>query len=196
MIEPNTLLKYASGRIVVWVPPDSKVDLVGQKWNALLDPTVQKIAIANPEHAPYGRAAVEALKHAGLYEEVQSKLVYGENISQAAQFVQSGNAQAGIIALSLAVSPAMNSGQRWGIPVESICSARTSRRHSEIVAKQRLSARISRIRFRRRRPAHSRNFWLFDSKSRRAGATELHSTLWKHFCFRFVSRLQYPQFYS
>lgn len=117
LIEPNTLLKYASGRIVVWVPPDSKVDLVGQKWNALLDPTVQKIAIANPEHAPYGRAAVEALKRAGLYEEVQSKLVYGENISQAAQFVQSGNAQAGIIALSLAVSPAMNSGQRWDIPV-------------------------------------------------------------------------------
>ena len=115
---PNSLLKYAVGRIVIWMPSDSKIDLLAQKWNALLDPTVQKIAIANPEHAPYGRAAVEALKHAGIYEKVQPKLVYGENISQAAQFVQSGNAQAGIIALSLAVSPAMKSGQRWGVPVE------------------------------------------------------------------------------
>jgi molybdate transport system substrate-binding protein len=118
LIEPNSLLKYAIGRIVVWTPPDSKIDLAGQKWNALLDPTIQKIAIANPEHAPYGRAAVDALKRAGFYEKVQSKLVYGENISQAAQFVQSGNAQAGIIALSLAVSPAMESGHRWGVPVD------------------------------------------------------------------------------
>jgi molybdate transport system substrate-binding protein len=118
LIEPNSLLRYAIGRIVVWLPPDSKIDLATQKWNTLLDLTVQKIAIANPEHAPYGRAAVEALKHAGVYDKVQSKLVYGENIAQAAQFVQSGNAQAGIIALSLAVSPAMKSGQRWDIPVD------------------------------------------------------------------------------
>jgi len=118
LIEPNSLVKYAIGRIVIWMPADSKVDLLAQKWNALLDPSIQKIAIANPEHAPYGRAAVDALKHAGLYDKVQSKLVFGENISQAAQFVQSGNAQAGIIALSLAVSPAMKSGQRWGVPVD------------------------------------------------------------------------------
>jgi molybdate transport system substrate-binding protein len=118
LIDPNSLLKYAVGRIVIWMPADSKIDLAGKKWNALLDRTVRKIAIANPEHAPYGRAAVDALKHAGLYDKVQSKLVYGENVSQAAQFVQSGNAQAGIIALSLAVSPAMKSGQRWGIPVD------------------------------------------------------------------------------
>jgi molybdate transport system substrate-binding protein len=118
LTEPNSILKYAVGRIVIWMPPESKIDLLSQKWNALLDPSIQKIAIANPEHAPYGRAAVEAIKHAGLYDKVRSKLVYGENISQAAQFVQSGNAQAGIIALSLAVSPAMKSGQRWGIPVD------------------------------------------------------------------------------
>src|SRR5215469_14182246 len=117
LVEPNSLLKYAVGRIVIWMPADSKVDLLGQKWNALLNPSIQKIAIANPEHAPYGRAAVEALKNAGVYDKVQSKLVFGENISQAAQFVQSGNAQAGIVALSLAVSPAMKSGQRWGVPV-------------------------------------------------------------------------------
>ncbi|HEY2822029.1 MAG TPA: molybdate ABC transporter substrate-binding protein [Candidatus Acidoferrum sp.] len=118
LIEPNGFLKYAVGRIVVWMPAGSKIDLAGRKWDALLDPTVQKIAIANPEHAPYGRAAVDALKRAGLYDKVQSKLVYGENISQAAQFAESGNAQAGIIALSLAVSPAMKSGQRWGVPVD------------------------------------------------------------------------------
>lgn len=118
LIEPGSLLKYAVGRIVIWMPAESKVDLLTEKWNALLDPSVQKIAIANPEHAPYGRAAIDALKRAGLYDKIQPKLVYGENISQAAQFVQSGNAQAGIIALSLAVSPAMKSGQRWGVPVD------------------------------------------------------------------------------
>jgi molybdate transport system substrate-binding protein len=118
LTEPNSLLKYAIGRIVIWIPPDSKINLIERKWDALLDPSVQKIAIANPEHAPYGRAAVEALKRAGIYDKVQPKLVYGENISQAAQFVQSGNAQAGIIALSLAVSPAMKTGQRWGVPAD------------------------------------------------------------------------------
>jgi molybdate transport system substrate-binding protein len=116
LTEPNSLLKYAVGRLVIWIPADSKINLIERKWDALLDPSVQKIAIANPEHAPYGRAAVEALKRARMYDKAQPKLVYGENISQAAQFVQSGNAQAGIIALSLAVSPAMKTGQRWGIP--------------------------------------------------------------------------------
>ena len=118
LTEPNSLLKYAIGRLVIWVPADSKINLIERRWDVLLDPSVQKIAIANPEHAPYGRAAVEALKLAGVYNKVQPKLVYGENISQAAQFVQSGNAQAGIIALSLAVSPAMKTGQRWGVPVD------------------------------------------------------------------------------
>src|SRR5207247_10882773 len=87
-------------------------------WKALLDASVEKIAIANPEHAPYGRAAVVALQKAGIYEQVKLKLIYGENISQAAQFVQSGNAQAGIVALSLAVSPSMRDGKRWEIPAE------------------------------------------------------------------------------
>src|SRR5438067_736518 len=75
-----------------------------------------KLAIANPSLAPYGRAAVSALQKAGIYEQVKAKLVYGENISQAAQFVQSGNAQAGIIAHSLAVSPGMEAGKIWEIP--------------------------------------------------------------------------------
>ncbi len=116
--EPGTLYQYAVGRIVIWMPAGSKVDLASQGWNALLDGSVQKIAIANPEHAPYGRAAMAALKRAGIYEQASSKLVYGENISQAAQFVQSGNAQAGIVAMSLALSPGMQDGKRWEIPAE------------------------------------------------------------------------------
>jgi molybdate transport system substrate-binding protein len=115
---PETLYEYAIGRIVIWAPPESKLDLAKLGWKALLDDHVQKIAIANPEHAPYGRAAVAALQKVGIYEQVKSKLVYGENISQAAQFVQSGNAQVGIVAMSLAVSPAMKNGKQWEIPAD------------------------------------------------------------------------------
>jgi molybdate transport system substrate-binding protein len=118
LAEPGTLYKYAVGRIVIWTPADSKVDVTRDGWKSLLDPSVQKISIANPEHAPYGRAAVAAMQKAGIYEQVKAKLVYGENISQAAQFVQSGNAQAGIVAMSLAVSPGMKEGKRWEIPAD------------------------------------------------------------------------------
>jgi molybdate transport system substrate-binding protein len=116
--EPGTLYTYAVGRIVIWMPSGAKVNVAKEGWSALLDASVQKIAIANPQHAPYGRAAVAALQKAGIYEQVKSKLVYGENISQAAQFVQSGNAQAGIIARSLTVSPGMSDGKSWEIPSE------------------------------------------------------------------------------
>jgi molybdate transport system substrate-binding protein len=118
LAEPGTLYEYAVGRIVIWTPADAKVDVTKLGWKALVDRSVEKIAIANPEHAPYGHAAVAALEKAGIYTSVKAKLVYGENISQAAQFVQSGNAQAGIVALSLAVSPAMRDGKRWEIPPE------------------------------------------------------------------------------
>jgi len=116
--EPGTLYEYAVGRIVIWMPGNSSIDLTAVGWKSLLDARVEKIAIANPEHAPYGRAAVAALRRAGIYEQVRAKLVYGENISQAAQFVHSGNAHAGILALSLAVSPAMKGGKRWDIPAD------------------------------------------------------------------------------
>jgi molybdate transport system substrate-binding protein len=118
LAEPGTLYEYAVGRIVIWTPPDAKMDVTKKAWKSLLDASVKKIAIANPEHAPYGRAAVAALQKAGIYESVKNKLVYGENISQAAQFVQSGNAQAGILALSLAISPAMRDGKRWEVPAD------------------------------------------------------------------------------
>lgn len=116
--EPGTLFEYAVGRIVIWTPADAKVDASKDGWETLLNSAVQKIAIANPAHAPYGRAAVAALQKAMIYEQLKSKLVFGENISQAAQFVQSGSAQAGIIAKSIALSPAMKGGKQWEISQE------------------------------------------------------------------------------
>jgi molybdate transport system substrate-binding protein len=119
LTEPGTLREYAVGHIVIWTPSDSDINAAKDGWKCLVDERVKKIAIANPEHAPYGRAAVAAMKKAGIYEQVKNNLVYGENISQAAEFVQSGNAQVGIVALSLAISPAMKNGKRWEIPADS-----------------------------------------------------------------------------
>jgi molybdate transport system substrate-binding protein len=83
-----------------------------------LAPSVQKIAIANPLHAPYGVAAVAAMKSLKVYELAEPKLVFGENIAQTAQFVQSGAADIGVIALSLAIAPQMqDAGRYWEIPL-------------------------------------------------------------------------------
>lgn len=117
LVVPGTLCTYAVGRIVVWTPDDAKLDLPRAGLSALRDSSVQKIAIANPEYAPYGRAAIAALQRAGIYGQVKAKLVYGENISQAAQFVQSGNAQAGILAESIVKSSALKDGDVWEIPL-------------------------------------------------------------------------------
>jgi len=114
---PGSTLIYGVGGIALWVRKNSpiKPDQSGMK--ALLEPSIKKIAIANPEHAPYGRAAVAAMKNAQVYDSVKSKLVLGENISQAAQFVQSGAADIGIIALSIAGSePMQTTGVYWVIP--------------------------------------------------------------------------------
>jgi molybdate transport system substrate-binding protein len=107
--------KYGVGRVVIW---SQIIDPNKDQFNSLLDKTINKIAIANPQHAPYGRRAEEALKHYKVYEKIKSKLVYGENISQTAQFVTVGAAEAGIIALSLALSPAMKklNGYYYVIP--------------------------------------------------------------------------------
>lgn len=116
LAEPGSTYLYAIGKIVLWSRKDSGVD-VGKGFSVLSGPAVRKIAIANPAHAPYGRAAEEALRRAGVYDAVKDRLVLGENISQAAEFVESGNANAGIIALSIALSPAMkDKGLTWTIP--------------------------------------------------------------------------------
>lgn len=105
--EDNGVL-YADGRLVLFVPKGSPIkadpelrDLTA----AARDERLQRLAIANPEHAPYGQRAREVLTHAGLWPLVKDKLVLGENIAQAAQFTLSGSVEAGIIALSLARSP-------------------------------------------------------------------------------------------
>jgi molybdate transport system substrate-binding protein len=113
---PGSTYQYAVGRIVLWVRNDSSLDL-SKGLAALRDPSIRKFAIANPQHAPYGRAADEALRNVGVYDAIKDRLVLGENIAQAAQFVQSGNADAGILALSVAISPGFRSqGRYWTIP--------------------------------------------------------------------------------
>jgi molybdate transport system substrate-binding protein len=106
LTEPGTLKPYTIGRLVLYAPTSAGVDL-SRGLSVLTDARIHRIAIANPEFAPYGRAAVAALTHERIYERVRPKLVLGENVSQAAQFVQSGNAEAGLLALSLALSPAL-----------------------------------------------------------------------------------------
>ncbi|WP_447977108.1 molybdate ABC transporter substrate-binding protein [Candidatus Nitrospira bockiana] len=115
---PGSLYKYAVGRIVLWVPSRSPVP-VEKGLEALTDSSVRKVSIANPKHAPYGRAALSTLNHFKLYEAVKDKLVLGENISQAAQFVESGACDVGIIALSLAMAPTMKAkGKYWEVPAD------------------------------------------------------------------------------
>lgn len=114
-----TLYRYAVGKLVLWVPKDSPLDVEHKGMDVLLDPSVKKIAIANPQHAPYGRAAAATLKHYGFDAKVADRLVLGENISQAAQFVESDNAQAGFVALAHAEAPAMQGkGKYWVVPAE------------------------------------------------------------------------------
>ncbi|MEX2479704.1 MAG: molybdate ABC transporter substrate-binding protein [Gammaproteobacteria bacterium] len=102
---------YAYGRIGLFVPNGAPLVADGELADlgaALADGRLRKFAIANPEHAPYGMRAKEALQHAGLWDRIESHLVLGENIAQAAQFAASGSTQGGIVALSLALSPALS----------------------------------------------------------------------------------------
>ncbi|HMH01013.1 MAG TPA: molybdate ABC transporter substrate-binding protein [Terriglobales bacterium] len=112
LTEPGTFYQYAIGKIVIWVPNDSKVD-VSSGLQSLLNPAIKKIAIANPQHAPYGQAAAAAMKKENIYDKVADKFVLGEDISQTASFVLSRSADAGIVALSLALSPNMKDKGRY-----------------------------------------------------------------------------------
>src|ERR1700694_2795888 len=138
LTEPGTVYQYAIGKIVVWVPNDSKLDL-SSGLKALLNPSIKKIAIANPQHAPYGKAAVAAMQKENIYEQVKDKFVLGENISQTASFVASGSADVGVIALSLALSPNMKGKGRYAeVPagdypaIEQACVIMRSSKNKEI----------------------------------------------------------------
>lgn len=105
---------YAFGRIVLW---SNSLDASRMTLESLTDPAIARIAIANPKHAPYGKRAEEALRSTELWDKVEPKLVYGENIAHTAQFVQTGNAQVGLIALALALNPELaDKGGYWLIP--------------------------------------------------------------------------------
>jgi molybdate transport system substrate-binding protein len=119
----DTGAQYATGRVALILPKNTGIQLPKNEAEARSSlatqlQTVRKFAIANPEHAPYGRAAREALQNLGLWEQLQPKLVLGDNISQTTQFVTSGAAQAGMTALSLALAPEVvaQSGAYWLIP--------------------------------------------------------------------------------
>lgn len=104
---PGSLAVYATGKLALWVTNASGIDVGRLQPQMLLLDSVHKIAIANPRHAPYGKAAVEFLRKAGLYDRVAGNFVLGEDVAQTAEFVRSGNADVGIIPLSLALAPAM-----------------------------------------------------------------------------------------
>jgi molybdate transport system substrate-binding protein len=111
LADGTTLTSYAIGRIVLWTTRDD-LDL-SAGLGILRAGAVKRFAIANPDHAPYGRAARQALERAGLWEVVAARLVLGENISQTAQFVETGNADAGVVALSLVLSPRLSGVGRY-----------------------------------------------------------------------------------
>jgi molybdate transport system substrate-binding protein len=110
---------YGVGRLVVWVPRKSPIEVEKLGMQALLSPSVRRIAIANPRHAPYGRAAEAAMKSLGVFDQVKDRLVLGDSVMQTAQFVDSGGAEVGIISHSLALAPALrDKGRFWEAPID------------------------------------------------------------------------------
>jgi molybdate transport system substrate-binding protein len=105
--------RYAVGRLAVWTAKSSHVDLQADGVRSVAGPGVNHVSVANPAHAPYGRAAIAALRAAGVYENVKSRLIYGENVAQAMQFVQSGAADVGLVAVSLVLAPGARDQGRW-----------------------------------------------------------------------------------
>lgn len=111
LADPASLTSYAIGRLVLWTA-HRELDIAAPA-SVVRDARVKKFAIANPAHAPYGRAAQQTLEKLGVWSTAQPKLVLGENISQTAQFVQTGNADAGLVALSLVLAPPLRDVGRW-----------------------------------------------------------------------------------
>lgn len=118
LAQSEDVFAYAVGRLVVWTPEGSALD-PAQGLGVLTDRRVRKVAIAHPDHAPYGRAALAALRTSGVADEIEPKLVLGENVSQAAEFVHSGSADAGVVAMSLVLSEPLHDQGRWSeVPLD------------------------------------------------------------------------------
>ena len=120
LILPDTVQMYARGRITLWTRADSPLQIT--QVSDLARTEITRIAIANPDHAPYGVAAREAMQTAGVWEAVQPKLVLGENVRQTLQYAETGNVDAAIVALSLSVPAAASAGQpgRWTLIPEDL----------------------------------------------------------------------------
>jgi molybdate transport system substrate-binding protein len=116
----GTVVRYARGSLVLWTPNRLGLDPAQLGMKLLLRPEVRKIAMANPVHAPYGRAAEAALRASGIYETVKTKLVLGEDITQTFQFVESGNAQAGLVALALVLNPLAEKEGKYSLVPDSL----------------------------------------------------------------------------
>lgn len=107
------------GRLVIWVRNESPIDVLTRGADALLDPSVRRVAIANPLHAPYGRAAVAFLDHLGLHDRLREKLAVGESAAQAAQYVERGAAEVGILPMALAKGTRLlERGRFWAVPAD------------------------------------------------------------------------------
>jgi len=113
------VFESGQGRLVIWVRNESPIDVIKLGAEALLDTPVRRVAIANPVHAPYGRAAVAALEHLGLHDRLKEKLAVGESAAQAAQYVESGAAEVGILPMALARGTRLSDrGRFWVVPAE------------------------------------------------------------------------------
>jgi molybdate transport system substrate-binding protein len=137
----SELFWYANGRLVLWFKRDRNWGEDQAELKLLLEEQVKHVAIANPEHAPYGRAAVQAIKHYGLFDQVREKLVFGDNVAQATQFVESGAADVGLIAKSLSLS---QSHQEQGVAIDVAREAYEPMRQSGIVLKDCSSINLAR----------------------------------------------------
>ena len=161
LILPGSDFTYADGRIVLWSANQTGLDVARLGMDVLRQPAVRHIAIANPAHAPYGRAAEAALRSQGIYDAVKDKVVMGENISQAFQLAESGAADVGIVALSLALAPGRRRPRPLlGSAARSVSAHPAGRRDHEVGPESGSRAGLPRIPARTRGPRYSEAIWI------------------------------------